>query len=41
MIINHDKNKLKKNINIVKQYNISVRCIYINISKKQTLLQNN
>jgi bifunctional polynucleotide phosphatase/kinase len=38
---NPTKDKRKKFIDIAKQNNIPVRCIYMNVSKEQALLQNN
>ena len=39
--INLTKEKRKKFIDIANNYNIPVKCIYMNVSKEQTLLQNN
>ena len=38
---NPSKDKRKKFIDIANSYNIPVRCIYMNVSKEQALLQNN
>lgn len=38
---NPGKDKRKKFIDIANSYNIPVRCIYMNVSKEQALLQNN
>lgn len=38
---NPTKDKRKKFIDIANQHNIPVRCVYINVSKEQALLQNN
>jgi len=38
---NPTKEKRKKFIDIANNYNIPVRCIYMNVSKEQALLQNN